>query len=137
MYARNASSGVWERPGFDGIAYSDGEERETQLLAALRQCRDVSSASPELQAHITDWPSEYHLSPVRHNLLRPFSFRATDRILELGSGCGAITRSWGIGAAVLAWRTAGGQIRRALPRPSQRARYRQLASFQTGNDSTW
>lgn len=102
-YIRNESTGVWERAGFDGIAYSDGEVREDGILAALRACRDVGSMSAELQAHIVDWPSEYHFSPVRHNLLRSVDFRAADRILELGCGCGAITRFLGeSGAAVLA-----------------------------------
>ncbi len=55
----------------------------------------MSGASEELRLHITDWPSEYHLSPVRHNLLRPFPFKQTDHILELGCGCGAITRYLG------------------------------------------
>lgn len=94
-YAYNAHTRVWQRTSFGGIGYSDGEDKEAKLLAALKQCSDVSCASPELHAHITDWPSEYHLSPVRHNLLRPFLFKFTDRILELGCGCGAITRYLG------------------------------------------
>ncbi|OGB21691.1 MAG: hypothetical protein A3I66_16340 [Burkholderiales bacterium RIFCSPLOWO2_02_FULL_57_36] len=60
---------------------------------------------------IRDWPSEYHLSPGRHNLLRPFKFKATDRILELGCGCGSITRYLGeTGATVIA---VEGSLRRA------------------------
>lgn len=101
-YAYNAHTRVWQRTSFGGIGYSDGEDNEAKLLAALKQCSDVSCASPELRAHITDWPSEYHLSPVRHNLLRPFSFKPTDRILELGCGCGALTRYFGeTGATVV------------------------------------
>ena len=136
MYVRNASTGVWERPGFDGIAYSDGEDREERLLAALRQCRDLSSASAELRAHITDWPSEYHLSPVRHNLLRPFPLRSADRILELGCGCGAITRFLGeAGAAVLAVEGSRRRARIAAERcrdlPNVRVACDNLASFQS------
>ncbi|MGQ0651650.1 MAG: class I SAM-dependent methyltransferase [Betaproteobacteria bacterium] len=93
---------MWERQGFEGLPYSDGEAREAQLLAALKACRDVGTASAELRAHISDWPSEYHLSPARHNLLRALPFGARDRVLELGCGCGAITRFLGeSGAAVL------------------------------------
>lgn len=85
------------------FTYSDGDEIEDRLLLAIQSCRDISCASTELSAHIGDWPSEYHLSPVRHNLLRLFSFSAGDRILELGCGCGAITRYLGeTGAEVVA-----------------------------------
>ncbi|MDI1244555.1 MAG: class I SAM-dependent methyltransferase [Rhodoferax sp.] len=79
-------------PPFD---YSDGDAIETRLLTLLQNCRDVSCASMELRQHMTDWPSLYHLSPARHNLLRPFRFSPGDRILELGSGCGAMTRFMG------------------------------------------
>lgn len=85
------------------FSYSDGDDIEDRLLLALQSCRDISCASTELSAHIGDWPSEYHLSPVRHNLLRLFSFSTGDRILELGCGCGAITRYLGeTGAEVVA-----------------------------------
>jgi len=135
-YIRNASTRVWERPGFDGIAYSDGEDAEERLLAVLRQCRDVSSASAELRPHIADWPSEYHLSPARHNLLRPFAFRPSDRILELGCGCGAITRFLGeSGAAVLGVEGSRRRARIAAERCRDLSNVRvacdNLASFQT------
>ena len=94
---------VWTTPSHSALSYSDGQEVEERLLLSLRQCRDVSAASEDLRSHITDWPSEYHFSPVRHNLLRPFSFRPTDRVLELGCGCGALTRYLGeSGATVVA-----------------------------------
>jgi SAM-dependent methyltransferase len=94
-YTFNPDLKVWTTPSYNGIAYSDGDVAEERLLSALRQCSDVSAASEELRVHITDWPGEYHLSPVRHNLLRPFPFKKTDRILELGCGCGALTRYLG------------------------------------------
>lgn len=85
------------------LDYSDGDAVETRLLTLLKGCRDVSCASTELRQHMTDWPSEYHLSPARHNLLRPFQFSSRDRILELGCGCGALTRYLGeTGAQVVA-----------------------------------
>jgi hypothetical protein len=37
----------------------------------------------------------YHFSPRRHNLLRHLNFRPQSTILELGAGCGAITRQLG------------------------------------------
>lgn len=85
------------------FGYSDGDAVETRLLRVLQDSSDVSSASEELQGCITDWPSEYHLSQARHNLLRPFTFGPGDRILELGCGCGALTRYLGeTGAEVVA-----------------------------------
>lgn len=94
-YSRDPATRVWRRPSHQGIGYSDGDAVECRMLGAIRKSLDVSAASKELRSHITDWPSEYHLSSVRHNLLRPFLFKSTDRIMELGCGCGAITRYLG------------------------------------------
>lgn len=118
------------------MPYSDGEAREARLLAALRACRDVSCASPELRTHIDDWPSEYHFSPARHNLLRGFSLGAGDRVLELGAGCGAITRFLGeSGASVLAvegsYRRAEIAAERCRDLPNVRVACDNLASFET------
>lgn len=75
--------------------YSDGEQTEVQLHKILSTANDLSSGSSELQASITDWPSEYHLSETRSNLLRSFNFEGVTRVLELGCGCGSITRFLG------------------------------------------
>lgn len=102
-YALDAELKIWRTPAHDTIAYSDGAGVENHLLQVLRQCRDLSSNSGEIRQHIVDWPSEYHLSPLRHVLLRPFPIGPSDRILELGCGCGAITRYLGeTGATVVA-----------------------------------
>ena len=97
----DSASGVWmptERKSFD---YSDGEMTEKLLLAKLMQAADLSSLSNELEALIWDWPSEYHFTQKRGNLLRHMSFEANAKILELGGGCGAITRFLGeTGASV-------------------------------------
>ncbi|MDR0949812.1 MAG: class I SAM-dependent methyltransferase [Lachnospiraceae bacterium] len=37
------------------------------------------------------WEILYHLSPMRENLIEWIPFRKTDRVLEIGSQCGAIT----------------------------------------------
>ncbi|HNV58841.1 MAG TPA: class I SAM-dependent methyltransferase [Rhodoferax sp.] len=111
-YTFDASLKVWITPTHDGTNYSDGDVVELQLLSTLRQSPDVSASSEELQLNITDWPSEYHLSPVRHNLLRPLKFDSSDSILELGCGCGALTRYLGeTGAKVIA---VEGSRRRAM-----------------------
>ena len=76
--------------------YSDGDEVETRIAAIIRGAGDRSLFSPALRAGITDWPSRYHLSPNRANLLRPFADRiAGRRVLEVGAGCGAISRYLG------------------------------------------
>jgi SAM-dependent methyltransferase len=110
VYTFDENKRIYRTPEHDSIAYSDGEEVEHRLLAALRQCRDLSSTSDELRRHIIDWPSEYHLSAFRHVLLRPFAISSTDRILELGCGCGAITRYLGeTGATIVG--VEGSQLR--------------------------
>jgi SAM-dependent methyltransferase len=93
-YVFAADSRVFSREGFTGIAYSDGAATEERMLRQVKSCKDVSDASPELGAMIVDWPSEYHFSPLRANLLRPFSFKGLN-VLELGCGCGALTRVLG------------------------------------------
>ncbi|OGT06719.1 MAG: hypothetical protein A2103_01130 [Gammaproteobacteria bacterium GWF2_41_13] len=75
--------------------YSDGQGVEARIHRILKETKDLGLFSRELCSCITDWPTEYHFSPVRHNLLRHFCFKETDRVLELGCGCGAITRQLG------------------------------------------
>ena len=85
------------------FTYSDGIEVEQRLLDAVTHAADRSTFSAELARSIVDWPSEYHLSRRRHCLLRPLNIPSGSRVLELGCGCGAITRYLGeMGAQVLA-----------------------------------
>lgn len=95
-YVFDASRRIWAKPGDGAFSYSDGDEVEQRIGAAIEGSEDVSLFSPELRKHQTDWPSIYHLSPVRANLLRPTaSLLSGARILEIGAGCGAITRFLG------------------------------------------
>ncbi|NET57419.1 MAG: class I SAM-dependent methyltransferase [Symploca sp. SIO2E6] len=75
--------------------YSDGGEAEAHIENCLRQVSDLSCHSVELTNFIWDWPSEYHFSPKRSNLLRPLRLNHCRNVLELGAGCGAITRYLG------------------------------------------
>ena len=94
---------LFQRPNHGPFAYSDGVEVEDRLYNIVSRAQDRSSFSSELASSITDWPSEYHLSRFRHALLRPLAIPPGSKVLELGCGCGAITRYLGeIGADVVA-----------------------------------
>jgi SAM-dependent methyltransferase len=75
--------------------YSDGQATEIYLDEVLSSVTDLSSESKELHDCIRDWPSEYHLSGLRANLLKPLDLGKAKRVLELGCGCGAISRYLG------------------------------------------
>jgi 2-polyprenyl-3-methyl-5-hydroxy-6-metoxy-1,4-benzoquinol methylase len=103
-YRFNSKTNVWSRPDYIGIAYSDGDEVEQRIAAVIEQASDLTVLSTELRQHCIDWPSLYHLSGTRSNILRPFQRTlAGAEVLEIGAGCGAITRYLGeCGANVLA-----------------------------------
>ena len=95
---------VFMKPGYAGIAYSDGDATEKRIADVITEAQDISIFSRELAAQCTDWPSLYHLAGTRANILRPFhSTLKQSTVLEIGAGCGAITRYLGeCGAQVLA-----------------------------------
>ena len=83
--------------------YSDGEEFEQTIKEIIASAIDKSLFSAELRQAIWDWRSSCHLSPVRANILRPLESICRGRVLELGSGCGIITRYLGeLGGDVVA-----------------------------------
>lgn len=103
VYAFDPAHQVWMRPGYDGISYSDGDETELRIANIIAQATDITVLSTELRQHCTDWPSLYHLSGTRANILRPFAEFLKGDVLEIGAGCGAITRYLGeCGANVIA-----------------------------------
>ena len=64
---------------------------------------DRSTASDELAAEATDWPSKVELSRLRANLLRPVRFGPGQRVLLPGAGTGPLARYVGEqGAEVVA-----------------------------------
>ena len=77
--------------------YSDGVEEEKYILNCVAEAEDRTSSSDELKLKIRDWSSKYHLSKERANILRAIEFRnkRTIKVLEIGGGCGAITRYLG------------------------------------------
>ncbi|WP_343462918.1 rhamnan synthesis F family protein [Pantoea sp.] len=110
-FVQNAD-GVWHPLHVKEFAYNDGDEAELYILNAIRSATDKSSRSGELADKMVDWPSTYHLTSRRANLLRPFEQEFKNkRVLEIGCGCGAITRFLGeCGANVV---SVEGSLRRA------------------------
>src|SRR5687768_570272 len=103
-YVFDTVPNVWVRTDYVGIPYSDGKEVEERIAGIINNAQDLTTLSAELASHCKDWPTTYHLSRKRANLLRPFEDQLRGKsVLEIGAGCGAITRYLGeTGAEVLA-----------------------------------
>ncbi|WP_447922501.1 class I SAM-dependent methyltransferase [Achromobacter aegrifaciens] len=85
------------------FTYTDGADFELEIERIIAQAKDRSLFSRELVGAVWDWRSACHLSPVRANILRPLESLCRGRVLELGSGCGIITRYLGeLGGDVVA-----------------------------------
>lgn len=82
-----------------GSTYSDGAEES--VLQLMRTCSDLRSDSDELIGHAKGWAQRYHLDPTRANVVRSLELPATAKVLEIGAGCGAITRYLGETCAVV------------------------------------
>lgn len=65
--------------------YTDGEI-EDMLLEACE-----NNESEKLLYSSNQWPVLYHFSDIRENLLEWYPFTKEDDVLEIGSGCGAIS----------------------------------------------
>lgn len=68
--------------------YSDGDV-EDEILNIVENHEPWEYN--EIIAGKKDWAVMYHLSHIRRNILGTVQIRKTDRVLEIGSGCGAIT----------------------------------------------
>ena len=66
--------------------YSDGDI-ENEILEYVKQEKDVSV----ILSRENRWPVLYHLSPVRKNIVDWYPMEKEASVLEIGSGCGAIT----------------------------------------------
>lgn len=96
-YVQRGEDGVWVHGQAtpEPFAYSDGDV-EGWIYGQLEPIDDLGTGSPELVAKIKDWPTLYHFSPQRADLLRPLAHKLQGaRVLEVGAGCGAVTRYLG------------------------------------------
>lgn len=66
--------------------YSDGDVEES-ILQAVQPGGDIEKCLMEGDS----WPHLYHLSNIRENLLDWYDFNPQGTLLEIGSGCGALT----------------------------------------------
>ncbi|MGN1180662.1 MAG: class I SAM-dependent methyltransferase [Suilimivivens sp.] len=73
-------------PGED--LYSDGNI-EDELLAIVKEASRVEY--PSIIEKKGSWPILYHLSPLRANIVDWLPIDRRHKVLEIGSGCGAIT----------------------------------------------
>ena len=67
--------------------YSDGEAIEDHLLSIARSHIELENVPQEQ----IDFPTFYHFSPIREGICCWYPFSSDAEILEIGSGCGAIT----------------------------------------------
>ncbi|MCI8210921.1 glycosyl transferase family 2 [Pseudomonas sp. S25] len=110
-YRFNSETGIWVRDDYQGLSYSDGDESEERIARIIREAEDLSVLSRELTNQSVGWASIYHLDSARANILRPFEGYLCGRTLEVGAGCGAISRYLGeCGGSVL---SLEGSVRRA------------------------
>lgn len=73
-------------PGED--LYSDGAI-EDEILTIVKNASRVEY--PAIIEEKKSWPILYHLSPLRGNVVDWLPIKPEDKVLEIGSGCGAIT----------------------------------------------
>lgn len=73
-------------PGKD--LYSDGEI-EDKILSIVKNAAHVEYSS--IIEESRSWPILYHLSSLRGNIVDWLPIKSTDKVLEIGSGCGVIT----------------------------------------------
>ena len=66
--------------------YSDGSIEE-ELLEYVKNYDDEM----EILKQDNRWPILYHISPVRKNILEWYEWKKDAEVLEVGSGCGAVT----------------------------------------------
>lgn len=72
----------------DAPVYCDGKQ-EQKLYENFERDKNFGNNNNDMK--FSSWVEEYHLSPIRHNLLKWYPFGPKDKVLEVGAGCGALT----------------------------------------------
>ncbi len=91
-------SGVWVLADEDQrayIDYTDGDAMENAVFEVIKNAEDRSVDSLEFDQDWADWALEYHLTSKRANIYRGLNLSGVESVLEVGCGCGAITRFLG------------------------------------------
>lgn len=91
-------SGVWVKENQTErsfIDYTDGTQTEDKVYAQVEAANDRTVFSAELDKAWNDWALEYHLGSKRSNIYRGLNLTGVKTVLEVGCGCGAITRFLG------------------------------------------
>ena len=78
-----------------GSSYRDGAEEALYDLVMAADPADLRSTGDALLSRAQGWAQQYHVHPSRANVLRPLRLDPGLRVLEIGAGCGAITRHLG------------------------------------------
>lgn len=103
-YTYHSEDNYYHPNSQEAFAYKDAGDSESRIYQIIRNAKDKNMFSGDITNHANDWPSYYHLTPLRANILRPFANQiANGSTLELGAGCGAVTRFIGeLGGRVVA-----------------------------------
>ncbi len=95
-YYFDTKNHIWTRKETaSDFSYSDGDNIEEEIYKSVKDTHDLSVHSQELASKINNWPSLYHLSYRRSNLLKGVEHTIGKKVLEIGAGCGALTRFLG------------------------------------------
>lgn len=78
------------KPRKTSTEYSDKSE---DILLEIYSNPDSSKKIEDILSSNPPWYMYYHLSPRRGNLVNFYNFRKDSKVLEVGSGCGAITEA--------------------------------------------
>jgi len=91
-YIFDPQKNFFVHPNNCSIEYQDSSE--LFIYESLKNITDLSTQSIEFNHYIKDLPTQYHLSHMRLNFLDSLEdiFSRESEVLEIGCGCGTITR---------------------------------------------